>query len=59
MNNSPDLVTETMLHGKTAAMPCPAWQQFLIECLLLVLTVLLALAAVVGVGLLYAWAAKG
>ncbi len=59
MNNSPDLVTETMLHGKTAAMPCPAWRQFLIEGLLLVLTVLLALAAVAGVVLLYVWASKG
>jgi uncharacterized protein (DUF983 family) len=40
-------------------MPCPAWRQFLIECLLLVLTVLLALAAVAGVVLLGVWASKG
>jgi uncharacterized protein (DUF983 family) len=59
MNNSPDLVTETMLHGKTAAMPCPAWRQFVIEGLLLVLTVLLSLAAVAGVVLLGVWASKG
>ncbi len=58
MNHSPDLVSEMMLHGKTAAMPCPAWRQFLIECLLLVLTLLLALAAVSGVVWLGLWASK-
>ena len=58
MKNSPDLVTETMLHGKTAAMPCPAWRQFVIECLLLVLTVLLSLAAVGGVVWIGLWASK-
>jgi hypothetical protein len=50
-----DLVSETMLHGKSAAMPCPAWRQFLWEFLLLLFVIFAFAGGIVCMIWFYQW----